>query len=413
MKEQESISLLLTYDYFEKLLNAIHDTYLKKHNLKRLPKSFQLYGYGNYNMQEPNLKEDFEATNVSNDSVNGKYLYDKAREYYKGKPIIKLNSYYKELIFMYLNYENALDFINNQDLDNDKREQQLALIFDKKSNETFYYLNYYFGEDNTIIKGYSVISNNWKKIKHTFIYRDSDGTIKELYNYGRINRREDTIHIKTKTLLDGKMVEGDNETYYIGHKDPSNINFLVGTYTSYDIYTNTVAGKIILEKCESKEIMEEKSKNMNIPSYIAQEIRNQRITNPAIVPQHYLELSENSPYSSIYGKLPGTYTLNFSSLEDFNEIIKFKILQSNYKIVPISEDVYFENDTLELMNKGSIVHFSFRFAGIISLDMVDVYFKSYYLKEDNEVHDGVFSGIDNENRLVSGQVSIKYSPHSL
>lgn len=126
-----------------------------------------------------------------------------------------------------------------------------------------------------------------------------------------------------------------------------------------------------------------------------------------------MELSENSPYSSIYGKLPGTYTLNFSSLEDFNEIIKFKILQSNYKIVPISEDVYFENDTLELMNKGSIVHFSFRFAGIISLDMVDVYFKSYYLKEDNEVHDGVFSGIDNENRLVSGQVSIKYSPHSL
>ena len=170
--------------------------------------------------------------------------------------------------------------------------------------------------------------------------------------------------------------------------------------------------KIILEKCESKEIMEEQSKNVKIPPYIAQEIRSQRITNPAIVPKHYLELSENSPYSSIYSKLPGFYELCFSFNNDYVETLKFKIIESNYKIVPISEDVYFEKDTLELINKGSVVHFTFQFAGIISLDKVDVYFKSYYLKEDSELRNGVFSGIDNENRLVSGEVSIDYSPNS-
>ena len=412
MKKQEATSLLITNDYFEKLLNAIHAKYLKKHNLKRLPKSLQLYGYGDYNVEIPSLKEDFETIMNSNDSVNGKYLYDKAREYHKGKLIIKLNLYYKDLIYRYLNYNSTIEFIDNQDLDADKRKHQLSLILDENSNKTYYYLNYYFGEDNTIIKGYTVISNNWKKIQHTFIYREEDGAIKEHYNYGSIIRREDTLHVDTKTLLDGKMVKGDSETYYIGHNDPSNINFLVGTYTSFDIYTNTVAGKIILEKCESKEIMEAQSKNVKIPPYIAQEIRSQRITNPAIVPKHYLELSENSPYSSIYSKLPGFYELCFSFNNDYVETLKFKIIESNYKIVPISEDVYFEKDTLELINKGSVVHFTFQFAGIISLDKVDVYFKSYYLKEDSELRNGVFSGIDNENRLVSGEVSIDYSPNS-
>ncbi|MGB5668146.1 MAG: hypothetical protein WBM53_14995, partial [Maribacter sp.] len=59
-------------------------------------------------------------------------------------------------------------------------------------------------------------------------------------------------------------------------------------------------------------------------------------------------------------------------------------------------------------NKGSIVHFSFDFAGIIAFDRVDIYFKTYYLKEDSEMQKGVFSGIDNENRLVNGEVSISY-----
>lgn len=409
MKELETNSLLLTNDYFEKLLNAIHYTYLKKHTLKNLPKTSQLYGYGSYDEKSPNLKQDLETINLNSDSVNGKYLYDKAREYYKGKPVIKLNNYYKELVLSYLSYENVLEFLNAHELDHDKREHQLSLIFDQSSSKTYYYLNYYFGEDNTIIKGHTIISNNWKKIQHVFTYRDEDGSVKEHFNYGRITIREDTLHVDTKTLLDGKLVEGDKETYYIGHNDPSNVIFLIGTYTSFDIYTNTVAGKIILEKCESKEDMMEKSKDKKIPFYIAQEVRNQRITNPAIVPKHYLELSENSPYSSIYGKLPGLYKLIFKFQDEYEEVLQFKILASNYKIVPISENVYFENDTLELINKGSVVHFGFKLAGIIALYVVDVYFKSYYLKENSELKEGVFSGIDNENRLVSGKVSIEYS----
>lgn len=411
MEHQEYTSLSLTTDYFEKLLFTIQNLFMEKHKFESIPKSTQFFGYGNYDESKPNLKKELES--ISSDFVNGKYLYDKTREFHKGKPIIKINNYYKSLILVYLGYDDIKTFIDEQELSDLKLNKQLSLIYDDKINQTYYYLNYYFGEDNTIIKGQTVISNNWKKIHHTYIYRQDDGTIKEHYNYGGIIRREDTIHINTKTLLDGKLVEGASEIYYIGHNDPSNVNFLIGNYCAFDMYTNTVAGKIILEKCESKEDMESKSLDETIPPYIALEIRNKRIINQGIVPKHYLELSENSPYSSIYGKIPGTYTLIFHLENGFKETLKFKINSTNFKTTPLMENVYFEEDNLELLNKGSIIHFNFKFAGIIALNKVDIYFKTYYLKQGKEKLKGTFSGIDNENRLVSGQVSIDYSPNSL
>jgi len=73
----------------------------------------------------------------------------------------------------------------------------------------------------------------------------------------------------------------------------------------------------ILEKCENKETMEENSKSPDIPPYMALEIRNKRIVNNSICGKHFLELSNKSPYSSLYGKIPGTYELTFEFEDNF------------------------------------------------------------------------------------------------
>tara|TARA_B110000285_G_scaffold10743_1_gene10674 strand:- start:151 stop:471 length:321 start_codon:yes stop_codon:yes gene_type:complete len=96
MKQQEFTSLTLTEEYFENLLIVIHNTFLKKHNLKQLPKSSQLYGYGNYDSAKPNLKLDLE--NLCTDTVNGKYLYDKTRQY-------------NFLLQIYINYKMLINYI--------------------------------------------------------------------------------------------------------------------------------------------------------------------------------------------------------------------------------------------------------------------------------------------------------------
>uniref|UniRef100_UPI004054B3BF hypothetical protein n=1 Tax=Yeosuana sp. TaxID=2529388 RepID=UPI004054B3BF len=380
-----------------------------KHNLKNLPKTFQLYGYGQFDENKPNLKQDFEA--IGSDSINGKYLYDKTRDLFKGKPIIKLNAYYKSIILLYIGYDDFKKFMDDNNLSQHEEEKQLSLIYDNSVDRTYYYINYYFGEDNMILKGQTIISDNWKKIKHTFIYPQDDGSMRDHYNFGNIIRREDTLHINTKTLLDGKLVEGANEIYYIGHKTPSTVNFLVGTYCTFDIYTNTVAGQSILEKCVSKEDMLEKSNSPNIPPYIAMEIRNKRIVNNRLVPNSYLELSNKSPFSSIYAKIPGTYELSFNLDNNLTEVIKFKILATNYKIITLTENVYIEKDRIELLNKGTVINFRFTFSGIITLERVNIYFKTYYLKNEKLNQEGVFSGIDNENRLINGTLDVNYVPN--
>jgi hypothetical protein len=406
MKQFEVESLPITLNYFRVLIKEIHITFLKKHHLKELPKALQLYGYGDYDETKPSLKKDFEA--IGTEFINGKYLYDKTRQAYKGRPIIKLNKYYKSIILLYLDYDNFKEFINKNLLGDEETEEQNSLLYNEKSNRTFYYLSYYYGEDNKLLKGQTVISENFKKINHTYVYPQDDGSFKAHRSFGNIIRREDTLHINTKTLLDGKLVEGGSEIYYIGHNEPANTQFLIGTYCTFDIYTQTVAGKSIFERCESKEDMEAKSKDSKIPAFIAQEIRKSRIINPSIVPKHIMEISDKSPYASIYNLIPGKYKLTFELNEITKEILEFSISANNFQLNPITSNVYFENDTIELVNKGSILHFSFKLVGIIALDSVDIYIKTYFLKKKNKNEIGVFSGIDNENRLVNGNVIIEY-----
>ena len=154
--------------------------------------------------------------------------------------------------------------------------------------------------------------------------------------------------------------------------------------------------------------MEAKSKDKIIPAYIAQEIRKSRIINPIIVPKDVMELSNESPYASIYDLIPGMYVLQFELNDASKETLEFSIAQNDFRIKPNTSNVHSENEQFNLINKGSIVHFNFKLIGIIGIDTVDIYFKTYFLKEKNEIVKGVFSGVDYENRLVNGNVFIEY-----
>ena len=193
----KSESLVLTSEYFKLILDKIIETFMHKHNITNPPKTFQLFGYGSFNDDKPSLKKDFEE--IGHEFINGKYLYDKSRELEKGKRTIKINEYYKSIILLYLGYENFEDFLNNINTSKEDKVKQRALI-NKNVENTYYYLNYYFGEDNSVIKGKTVISNNWKKIKHTFLYPLDDGSFREHYSDGSVNIHGDTITIRTKTL---------------------------------------------------------------------------------------------------------------------------------------------------------------------------------------------------------------------
>lgn len=406
----ETGALTFTDDFFKYTIDKVVDTFMEKHNLKTSPKAFQLFGYGSYDEKKPSLKTDFEKFSL--ELINGKYLYDKFRDYEKGKTTIKVNEHYKGIILLYLGYQSVFTLMEESTLTAQEKQKQLILIKGEDDESEFYFINYYFGEDDTIIKGKTVISNNWKNIQHTFLYPMSDGSLKEYYSQGVVIRQGDTIYMRTKTLSGGRYIDGANEIYYIGHKSPASIRYFVGTFCTFDVYTNTVAGRSILERCDTKEEMDIEAELPTIPSYIALEVRNKRIVNTnQTVGQNFLEISTNSPYAAIYGKLPGHYKFSFGLEGGFmKEALEFDILSTNYAIVNRTPNVYIEKDRIELINKGSVVSFRFNFSGMIALDRVNIYIKTYYLKGDKPSYSGVFSGIDNENRLVNGELTLSYLP---
>lgn len=184
--------------------------------------------------------------------------------------------------------------------------------------------------------------------------------------------------------------------------------FILGVFSAFDINNRVIAGKTIHEKCSSKEEMISKSISPKIPAYIAQELRNVRIENDAIIPNDKLEISPNSPYSITYEKIPGQYECqliqNGEHLGDFS----FSINNDTYKITPLISGVLINKDHFELIQNGSVIHFSFQLTGIALFSRLEFFVKTYYLNKGEKNIQGVFSGLDIENRLVSGKIKISF-----
>ncbi len=406
IKNHENNTLYITSYCYRILLDKVISKFKNKHDDPSLNKVAQLFGFGNFDSNKPSLR--YELEKIAGGYINGKYLYDKNRELQSGKPILKLNGYYKTILFNYIGNEDITDFLKQSTFDDLEKNKQLQLLNSINNDHNYFYVSHHFGENKEVIKGQVTVLNNWKNIQYKYLYPQKDGTIKEYIYHGVIVRRADTLHIKTKTLIGGKMVEGGDDVFYIGHSEPWNGAFLIGTYSAYDIYNKTIAGKTIFEKCSSKEEMITKSLDRNVPAYIMQEIRNKRIINHGIVPYNYIEISPKSPYSITYKKIPGKY--NFRLIQNETELGNFNFIIDKYtfKVHAITEGMLIEKDNFEIINNGSVIHFSFNLTGISLFSQLEIFFKTYYLNKGEKEIKGVFSGLDTENRLISGEVRIEY-----
>jgi hypothetical protein len=403
---KESNTLLISAYCFKILMNAVLKKFRNTFDHPSLSKVNQLYGFGNYDPRQASLKQEFEK--LSGTFVNGKYLYDKGRELQAGKPILKLNGFYKVILFQYIGYDDIQSFTENAIEDKQEKSKQLELISSHHAEQAYYYVSYHFGEYKEVVKSQVTVLNNWKNMEYKYLYPQPDGSFKEFLYYGTVKKRADILHIRTKTLMDGRMVEGGDSILYIGYGDPGRSTFILGVFSAFDINNRIIAGKTIHEKCASKDEMISISRSRKIPAYIAQELRNIRIENDAVIPNDKLEISHNSPYSITYEKLPGHYYFDLLQNEKSFGDFSFRIDKNTFRITPLSSGVLINRDKFELIQSGSVVHFSFEITGITLFSRLEVFFKTYYLNKGEKNIRGVFSGLDIENRLVSGEVKIVY-----
>lgn len=179
--------------------------------------------------------------------------------------------------------------------------------------------------------------------------------------------------------------------------------------SAFDINNKLIAVKTILEKCTSQEEMIERSLDPKIPGYIAQEIRNQRIENEIHIPNDKLEISNKSPYYLTYENITGEYIFSFITEENDLQNISIRIDPQNYKVSSLNPGILINKDEIQLINNGSILNLRFNLSGLASFLQLDIYVKTYYLNENSKKVQGIFSGVDFENRLVSGNLEIQFT----
>lgn len=368
----------------------------------------QIFGFGNYDPHQPSLKGELEK--LSGNYINGKYLYDKQREVRSGKPHVRINNPYNHLLLQYLDYDSYSQFVHNHIADEQEKKKQLSLIESAYKVRTHYYVSYHFGEYRKIVKAQVIVRDDWKSIEYKYMYPTEKGDFEEFLYFGNIKKRADALHIQTRTLMDGKMVEGGENILYIGYGDPAKSKFILGVYSAFDINNRLIAGKIIHQKCASKEEMLRLSQQKKIPGYIAQEIRNMRIENEINIPNDKLEISSKSPYYLSYEGIAGEYLFSFPDQDEHLTDLSIHIDPDTFKISSDQPGILINKDHIELMQNGSVLYFRFDFTGLTSFSHLNIYVKTYYLRKATEMITGAYSGIDFENRLRQGETLISFRP---
>ena len=397
-------TLLLTNSVFNTMLDRIIYHFKKTHSITEKYKDSQLYGFGNYNPDNPSIKNDLER--ILKGYVNGKYLYNKQREANTGKPIIKISGGYKELFFNYLGYLDVTKFIQTELFTAKQRNIQLELIHKVSKSEDYYYVCYYFGEDNKMNKGQTIIYNGWKTIEMIYIYTDENES-KGVYTFhGTVTQSEDFAHFNTKYYLANKKSEGAKFIFFIGKSSPNERHYLIGTYSGFDKYDRAIAGKMILKKYNTKIEIEEEVNDKSFDPIICQELNKNRMIVESNIRKNPLLFSKKSPYAQVLMKSFGNYIFEFRVDENKHEL-KLEVEEFHFNVVSKNDSIIIEDDRISVLNKGQILNFDFSISGIFHLQKVSIYINALDFTNVNEVSTGNFNGVDINNNIVSGDVIIE------
>ncbi|MDG2151992.1 MAG: hypothetical protein P8K12_07090 [Polaribacter sp.] len=396
-------TLLLEKKVFMTLLNSIISQFKSTH-LSHKFKDSQLYGFGNYDLNKPNLKHEFEA--LLKGYVNGKYLYNKYREACSGMPIIKISREYQSLFFKYLDYKNIFEFIESDLFTLEEKNKQLELLTNIETIDDHYYICYYFGEDNKMIKGQVILYNGWKTIEIKYFYNQNNED-NMVYSFnGTVNHSEDFVHFDTKYFDGSKKNEGAKFIFFIGKSSPNERQYLIGTYSGFDKYDRAIAGKTILEKFNSKAEIDAKVIDPFFDPIICQELNKNRIVVESNIRKNPLMFSKKSPYSEILLKSYGNYFLSFEIGENVFEL-KVKIEKYHFNIVSLNNYIMVEDDKISLINKGQILNFDFSISGMFHLQKVSIYLNIFDFTNHKRESRSDFIGVDINNNIVSGKLLIK------
>ena len=113
-----------------------------------------------------------------------------------------------------------------------------------------------------------------------------------------------------------------------------------------------------------------------------------------------------SPYAISLANASVKYCCEFET-PDFKCSLNIEIEKYHHNIVSLDKNIIIESDKVTILNSGQILYLDYAIFGIFAFQKISSYVHLNILNTAQSQFEGIFSGIDHNNQLVSGKIVMK------
>ncbi len=331
----------VSFELFLSLHQELMSIFSKQYSIEvKILTVFQLYGFGNYDERQPNLKGFI--SKATGQQINGKYIYNKIKEIEKGKShYVRLRKDYLSLLILAIGYDNYGHYLKDSPYITDKVRHKEKNHFEEtdKSVDVLYYIGYYVIDKQLYVKSKLTIFNlktatweilNWEESNDANFYTyygkctSTGGSALSFY----FSKENSSVGKECfVNLFYGNMMQ---------HKP-----VLLGAYCGFDKSNNPVVGKMVLEQVPDAATQEQKVISKDINPVFYYHLYSQRLEINGNLPHKDSDLSTSINRLEIINFLIGDYLgfyldnnnylipLHFQVINDLGEI-KLKINNTTF-----------------------------------------------------------------------------------
>lgn len=275
---------------------------------------YQLYGFNYYDEHLPSIKK--LILDKTGKWVNGKYLYNKYREWKKGTSPIQFTREFVFIYFQTLGHRDVKEFLQHSSLSELVIAEQLSLEKPVAINlQDEYYVGYYQGEEGNVIYCQLILSEQSEKAQIILVYWEKEDEFSEYLYEGTILYQQHGMALLFKnedTILDRSQFIGIYAERQIKVKP-----FLLGTISGFDRDRQPVVGAVLFERVASLvELKAITSKKRSVDPIIAQYLSGRRWIIPSKMPQSLADLSPESRFAFLVEDFVNLYKGIFVALEN-------------------------------------------------------------------------------------------------
>lgn len=357
----------LSNNFFLGLHKELLELFAKENSLElKTLTIFQLYGFGNYNEEEPNLKGFI--TKRTRNWINGKYLYNKRREIDSGhKAKVKIRRDYLTILITAAGYKDYNDYLQNSIyVSADVREVEQAIIEGSRQDENvLYYVGYYVEDRRYYIKSKFTI-NQMKSASWEILYWEKSKEPTLYTYYGKCVPTGDSALSFYFKKEDSSLNKECFVNLFYGN-NMNNKPLLLGAYCGFERSNKPVIGKLIFEEVADAESQNAEVRSKHVNPIFHHYLYSQRLMVEGILPHKDSDLAVSINRIEIINFLIGSYRGYYLDRNDY--------------LIPISFEVF--NNLGEIKLKINNTNFE----GIARLNKTE----NYLISEFNEQNQASFS----------------------